>query len=85
MDLNQFIVDDSFSILGKGTVFVGRVLRGTIKAGMKCTNFPDREVIIRKIEKPLGGDQESASAGQSVGLMLEGLDSAERETVLNFI
>lgn len=84
MDLNQFVIDDSFSILGKGTVFVGRVLRGTIKAGMKCTNFPDREIFVKKLESPMK-NLESVSAGQSAGLILEGLETADRETILNFI
>lgn len=84
VDFNQFIVDDSFWILGKGTVFVGRVLRGTISVGMKCANFPDREIFVKKIESPVE-NLEGASVGQSVGLILEGLEEADRETILNFI
>jgi selenocysteine-specific translation elongation factor len=85
MDLNQFVIDDSFSIFGKGTVFVGRVVAGTLKAGMKCANFTDREVVIKALETKWGQGMESVSAGQTAGLILEGLEVAERGTILNFI
>lgn len=89
MDLNQFIVDDSFWILGKGTVFAGRVLRGTISVGMKCANFLDREVRVTGIEVSNVG-VESATSGQKVTFLslsgAEGLElSLSPGTTLRFI
>lgn len=73
-------VEDTFSITGRGTVITGRVAYGSISVGdvvtLKCLNGSVRQVKITGIEmfrKILN----SASAGDNVGLLLQGLTKAD--------
>ena len=72
MEINEFLIEDVFQILGKGIVVTGRVLSGRVRAGMR-TNVLGQEVLLKKIET-FKGTLELAQANEQVGLLLEGVD-----------
>lgn len=74
----EIIIDDIFSITGRGTVFVGRILSGKISVGdpVLCTTR-STEINTRVIglEEPKTGRLlESAESGSTVGVLCKYLD-----------
>ena len=73
----QFVVDDVFSITGKGTVVVGTVISGAVSVGDRVIHKSkygnSKEVVVDKIEcfrKMVN----RAVAGEQVGIMLKGVE-----------
>jgi len=75
MELNEFLIEDIFSIPGRGIVISGRLLSGRVKPGMKA-NISDKRISIKKIET-FKGTLNLTKPGQTIGLLLEGIDKKE--------
>ncbi len=72
-----FMVDDVFSIRGRGMVVTGTVLGGSVHEGQRVLlvrrDGSTREVMVKGIEKFKQGLVKSAEKGENVGLLLEEL------------
>jgi elongation factor Tu len=76
----QLVVEDVFSITGRGTVVTGRVGTGSVRVGQQVrivragTVLMSSEVTgVEMFRKVL----DAASAGDNVGLLLRGVDKAD--------
>jgi elongation factor Tu len=82
----RMIVEDVFTIRGRGTIVTGRIGQGSLEAGnvveLRGTGF-HQEVVVAAIEQ-FRRPVERASAGDYVGLVLEDIakDEVERGDVL---
>ncbi len=72
----RLVVEDTFSITGRGTVIVGEVESGTVSVGdevmLKRIDGSSRKVAVVGIEQFRKMTQK-ASAGDKVGILLRGL------------
>ena len=74
-------VEDVFTITGRGTVVTGKVDRGVIRVGDKVELLGrdgPRAVVVTGIQA-FHADQETASAGDNVGLLLRGVAVSDVE------
>ncbi|MCI8801136.1 EF-Tu/IF-2/RF-3 family GTPase [Acetatifactor muris] len=76
----RFVVEDIFSITGRGTVVTGKVAAGAVVVGdtvmLRRRDGSGREVLITGIEM-FRRMLNSAKKGDNVGLLLRGVDRAE--------
>lgn len=75
-----FEIEDVFSITGRGTVVTGRISRGVINEGDEVVISGGEEepmqTIVTSIQRS-GNSIENASAGETVGLLLRGIDRSQ--------
>lgn len=76
----SMLVEDVFSIRGKGTVVTGRIKSGSIRTGdtvtLQCFNGTTRSVLVVGIEK-IDKRLNFAQAGDNVGMLLKGVSNAD--------
>lgn len=76
-DVAIFIVDDVFSIAGRGTVATGEIVQGSIKVGDQIyINDQGNPIKCTGIEK-FRRSVESAKEGEEVGLLLRGISKSD--------
>lgn len=76
----RIVVEDTFTIAGRGTVIVGKIAEGTVSVGDEVTlqrvDGSSRSVVITGIES-YRKLKDSATAGENVGLLLRGITKAD--------
>lgn len=76
----SMVIEDVFSIRGKGTVVVGHIKSGFIRKGDTVTlqyiNGATRSVVVAGIEK-LSKRLDFAQAGEKVGMLLKGISDTD--------
>jgi translation elongation factor EF-Tu-like GTPase len=76
----QLIVEDVFSITGRGTIVTGRVTAGTVTVGdqvlLSRTGQPMMQIQVTGIEM-FRKTVHTAGVGDNVGLLLRGVDRAQ--------
>ncbi|HIQ32685.1 MAG TPA: selenocysteine-specific translation elongation factor [Methanothermococcus okinawensis] len=76
-DFFKMPIDHAFPIKGIGTVVTGTVLKGRVKVGDELKVLPmDTTVKVKSIQR-CKEDVEEASAGDRIGMALQGVDAKE--------
>lgn len=77
----RYIIEDVFSIKGRGIVVVGVILTGTLRTGDKLTlcraDGSKRTVTVGGIEKYKQGLVPSAVQGENVGILLKEISNED--------
>ena len=79
MDINEFEVQDVFSITGRGTVVTGSLLSGTLSINMKTT-VGSKEAIVGGIEafrQSLETIAATDEAAKAIGVVLTGVEKED--------
>jgi elongation factor Tu len=74
-------IEDVFAITGRGTVVTGRISTGTVRVGEPVTISTASGPILSKVTaiEQFRVTAEEASAGQNVGLLLDGISRHDVE------
>ena len=67
---------------GDEKVVLGRVESGTLKPGQSVISYPSKKALTIKAVKIMNGELQSAEAGRSIGLTVQGDASLERGSIV---